>query len=131
MKHTLVGLAAFAALAAGTSAAALAQTCPPGHVLRADGLCYAAATPGGVVGGAANAAGNVVSGTLGAAGAIAGGAVNTAGSIVGGTVGAATGTLAPPPPPPPVAYGSSTPPAEIVACPPGYTLWAGGCYPAR
>ena len=79
MINKLRTLALAAALATGASGIALAQSCPPGYWF--DGAyCRAGATPGGVVGGAANAAG-----------AIVGGAANTAGAIVGGTVGAVTG----------------------------------------
>src|SRR5689334_5372556 len=77
MISKLRTLALAAALVTGASGMALAQGCPPGYYY--DGAyCQPGATPGGVVGGAANAAG-----------AIVGGAANAAGAIVGGTVGAA------------------------------------------
>jgi hypothetical protein len=108
MRNGLKTLAIVAALAAGTSGAALAQnygySCPPGYAFY-NGVCQPAATPGGVVGAA-----------VGTAGAIAGGALNTAGAIAGGAVGAATGY----PPPPPA------------GCGPGYMMYSDGrCYPAR
>jgi hypothetical protein len=82
MINKLRTLALAAALATGASGIAFAQSCPPGYWF--DGAyCRPAATPGGVVGGAANAAG-----------AIVGGAVGAAGAIVGGTVGAITGAPA-------------------------------------
>ena len=118
MQNRLSTLAFAAVLAVSASSMALAQTCPPGYIF--DGAyCQPAATPGGIVGGAANAAG-----------AIVGGAANAAGAIVGGTVGAVTGY---PPPPPPPAYGSSYPPPGnvTVSCPRGYVLDAGACWPVR
>jgi len=132
MRNRLIGLAVLAAMTAGASGAALAQTCPTGYALQPNGMCAAAPTPGGVVGGAANAAGNIVGGAVGTAGAIAGGAVNTAGSIVGGTIGALTGQPPAPPPPPAAMSGSSMPPGEGGAiCPQGQQLYLGSCFPAQ
>ena len=116
MRNRLSTLALAAVLTAGASGIALAQTCPPGYMF--DGAyCQPGPTPGGIVGGAANAAG-----------AIVGGAANAAGNIVGGTVGAITGY-----PPPPPAYGSSYPPPGnvTISCPRGYVLDAGACWPVR
>lgn len=128
MRNRISTLALAAALTLGASGIALAQGCPPGYAF--DGAyCQPAPTPGGIVGGAANAAGNIVGGAVGAAGAIAGGAVNAAGNIVGGTVGAVTGQ--PPYPPPPPAYGSTYPSGSTVTCPPGYVLNSGACYQVR
>ena len=119
MIQTLKTLAAAAALATVASGAAMAQMCPAGYVLTGT-VCQPAATPGGIVGGAINGAGQIVGGALNAAGTVAGAAVGTAGAVAGTAVGA----VAPPP-----AYGSSVPPAP--ACAPGYTYYSGGCYPAR
>ena len=130
MRNKLSTLALAAVLAVGASGIAFAQTCPPGYAF--DGAyCQPAPTPGGVVGGAANAAGAIVGGAVGAAGAIAGGAVNAAGNVAAGTVGAVTGQ--PPYPPPPPAYGSpyQAPGYNTVTCPPGHRLDAGACYPLR
>lgn len=110
MKNRLSTLALAAVLTVGASGMALAQACPPGYWF--DGA-YCQTGPGGIVGGAANAAG-----------AIVGGAAN----IVGGTVGAVTGY---PPPPPPPAYGSSLPGNVTISCPRGYVLDAGACWPVR
>jgi hypothetical protein len=79
------------------------------------GIAFAQACPPGYMlqGGYCQPAptpGGVVGGAVGAAGAIAGGAIGAAGAIVGGTVGAVTGAP---------------------ACGVGYTLYNGGCYPAR
>ena len=111
MINQLRTMALAAAMVTGASGIALAQGCPPGYLY--DGAyCQPAATPGGVVGGAANAAG-----------AIVGGAANTAGAIVGGTVGAVTGAPY---------YGSTYPaPAYGPTCPAGYYLAQGACYPRQ
>jgi hypothetical protein len=106
MQNRLSTLALATVLAVGASSMALAQTCPPGYMF--DGA-YCQPT-GGIVGGALNAAG----------------------AIVGGTVGAVTGY--PPYPPPPPAYGSSSPPLPgnvTISCPVGYVLDAGACWPVR
>lgn len=138
MRNRLSTLALAAVLAAGASGIAVAQTCPPGYVLQG-AYCQPTPTPGGVVGGAANAAGAIVGGAVDTAGAIAGGAVNTAGAIAGGTVGAVTGQPPAPPPPaasggstPPAASGSSTPPPQQAnTCPTGMMLYLGSCFPAH
>ena len=135
MTNKLKMLAIAAALAAGTSSAAMAQ-CPPGYGLYA-GACQpmAAPAPG------AYAPNNPVSGaaTGAAAGAAAGGAAaGPVGAIVGGALGTATGTVAGTTNmvtgAPVVAYGSSVPPraaAPAMVCEPGYTLYSERCYPAR
>jgi len=132
MTRTLKTLAVAAALCAGASGVAMAQTyvCPGGYVYM-NGVCQTVASPAGIVGGA-----------VGTAGAIAGGALDAAGNIAAGTVGAVTGT-------PPAYYGSSYPagyasgypvyagsypvydsryPAYRYACPSGYHFSGGGCY---
>jgi hypothetical protein len=109
MISKLRTMALAAALVTGASGMALAQGCPPGYYY--DGA-YCRPGAGGVVGGAANAAG-----------AIVGGAANTAGAIVGGTVGAVTGAPY---------YGSPYPaPGYAPACPAGYYMSQGGCYPRQ
>src|SRR5947207_7964817 len=136
MKNALKTLAIAAALAAGTSGAALAQTygyaCPAGYAFY-NGVCqpvgaapgyYAPSNPvsGAAAGGAAGAAaGGAAAGPVGA---IVGGAVGTATGAVGGAANMATGA--------PV-YGSSYPPPPADVCPPGYAPAYGGrgCYPAR
>ena len=128
MRHKLSTLAVAAALAAGASGVAVAQTCPPGYLFEA-GVCQpgnpvSGAAVGGAAGAAAGAAtggpvGAVVGGALGTAAGAVGGAADTAGQIVGGTVGAVTG--APPPP------GYVAP----VTCPPGMAIVNGACYPVR
>lgn len=104
-----------AALAAGTSSAAMAEyPCPPGYTLYG-GVCQPVPAPGypsGPVSGAAagEAAGAASGGAAGGpVGAIVGGAIGTATGAVAGTANA----LAPPPP----------------ACAPGYTYYNGACYP--
>jgi hypothetical protein len=126
MSNKLKILAIAAALAAGTSGAAMAQVCPPGYSWYG-GMCQ----PGG-----AYAPGNPVSGAaVGAAsGAAAGGAAaGPVGAIVGGAIGTATGTVAGTANmvtgAPVATYGSSVPPAP--ACAPGYVLYSNGCFPAR
>lgn len=126
MSNKLKTLAIAAALAAGTSGAALAQ-CPPGYAWYA-GMCQPAAAyaPSNPVSGAATgAAAGAATGAAaaGPVGAIVGGALGTAAGTVAGTTNMVTGA-------PTVAYGSSVPP-PAPACAPGYTLYAGGCYPAR
>lgn len=53
MRNWLIRLGISAAVAAGASGAALAQTCPPPGYTLQDGTCYAAPAPGGIVGSAA------------------------------------------------------------------------------
>ena len=130
MSNKLKMLAIAAAVAAGTSSAALAQ-CPPGYALYA-GACQPAAAPapyayapsnpvsGAAAGGAAGAA-------AGPVGAVIGGALGTATGAVAGTTNMVTGA-------PVATYGSSVPPpaaAPAVVCEPGYTLYSERCYPAR
>ena len=127
MRYGLSTLALAAALSAGASGIAVAQTCPPGYFFQG-GYCQPAnpvsgAAAGGAAGAAAGAAtggpvGAVVGGAVGTAAGAVSGAANTAGEIVGGTVGAVTG--APPP-------GYVAP----VTCPPGMVFSNGACYPVR
>jgi hypothetical protein len=136
MSNKLKMLAIAAAVAAGTSSAALAQ-CPPGYALYA-GACqpmvaapapgaYAPSNPvsGAAVGGATGAAaGGAAAGPVGA---VVGGALGTATGAVAGTTNMVTGA-------PVATYGSSVPPpaaAPAVVCEPGYTLYSERCYPAR
>ncbi len=106
-----------AALAAGTSSAAMAQyACPPGYAFYG-GVCQPApGYPGGPVSGAAagGAAGAANGGAAaGPVGAIIGGALGTAAGAVAGTANALVGAPAAP------------------VCGPGYVYYSGGCYPAR
>lgn len=134
MSNKLKMLAIAAAVAAGTSTAAMAQVCPAGSVW--NGATCAAPAPGVVY-----APGNPVSGaaTGAAAGAAAGGAAaGPVGAVVGGAVGTATGAVAGTTNmvtgAPVVAYGSSTPPAPVAApaktCGPGMVLYKDWCFPA-
>jgi hypothetical protein len=114
-----------AALAAGTSSAAMAQSaCPPGYAPYG-GVCQPVPAPGyrpapGYPSGPLSVA--VTGEERGAArGAAAAGPV---GAIVGGAIGTATGTVA----------GTANaiagaPPRP--ACAPGYRYYNGACYPAR
>src|SRR5947199_10219555 len=132
MSNRLKMLAIAAAVAAGTSSAALAQVCPPGYAFSA-GACqpevtaYAPNNPvsGAAAGGAAGAAaGGAAAGPVGA---VVGGALGTATGAVAGTTNMVTGA-------PVATYGSSVPPpaaAPAVVCEPGYTLYSERCYPAR
>jgi hypothetical protein len=120
MPNKLKLLAIVAALAAGTSTAALAQyACPPGYALYggacqpvpAPGYSYAPSNPvsGAAVGAAQGAAtGGAAAGPVGA---VVGGALGTAAGAVAGTANAVAG---------------ATP-----ACTPGYVYYSGACYPAR
>lgn len=110
-----------AALAAGTSSAAMAQyACPPGYAFY-NGVCQPVPAPapgypsGPVSGAAAGGAAGAASGgaAAGPVGAIVGGALGTATGAVAGTANALTG--APP----------------VSACAAGYTYYNGACYPAR
>jgi hypothetical protein len=103
-----------AALAAGTSGAAMAQyACPPGSTYY-NGVCQPVPAPG---------YSNPVSGTVsgeasGAAqGAATGGPV---GAVVGGALGAAGGAIS-------GTANMLTPPAP--SCAPGYVYMSGYCYP--
>ena len=121
MSTRLKVFAIAAALAAGTSSAAMAQyACPPGYTYY-NGVCQpvaaaAPAYPSGPLSGAA-AGGSSGAATGGAAagpvGAIVGGALGVAGGTVAGTANALTG-------------GATAAPV----CGPGYTYYNGGCYPA-
>jgi hypothetical protein len=116
MATRLKILAIAAALAAGTSSAAMAQyPCAPGYALYG-GICQPVPAPGysNPVSGAASgeAAGA-------ATGAAEGGPV---GAIVGGAIGTATGALAG------TANALTSPPP---VCGWGYAYYNGACYPAR
>ena len=107
-----------AALAAGTSSAAMAQyACPPGYALYG-GVCQPVPAPrysnpvsGAVSGETSGAASGYASG--GPVGAVVGGAIGTATGAVAGTANALAGV----------------PPASV--CGPGFTYYNGYCYPAR
>jgi hypothetical protein len=125
MPTRLKTLAIAAALAAGTSTAAMAQyACPPGYAPYG-GTCQPAPAPaypaapaypsgplsGAASGGAAGAAnGGAAAGPVGA---VIGGALGTATGAVAGTANAVAGAVTPP------------------TCAAGYTYYNGGCYPAR
>ena len=107
-----------AALAAGTSSAAMAQyACAPGYTYY-NGVCQPVRAPGygnpvsGTVSGEAAGAANGAA-AAGPVGAVVGGALGAAGGAVSGTSNMLTG--APPAP----------------ACAAGYTYYNGACYPAR
>ena len=127
MRNGLKTLAIAAALAVGSTGAALAQyACPAGYSFY-NGVCqpYAAYAPGNPVSGAATgaAAGAATGAAVGGpVGAVVGGAIGTATGTVAGTVNAATGA-------PVVGYGSSyPPPAPAPVCGPGLVYYNGGCY---
>jgi len=108
-----------AALAAGTSSAALAQyACPPGYALYG-GVCQPVPAPGypsNPVSGAA--AGEAAGATNGAA------AAGPVGAVIGGAIGTATGAVA----------GTANTLAggpPVTVCGPGFTYYNGYCYPAR
>lgn len=112
-------LAIAAALAAGTSGAAMAQyACPPGYTYY-NGVCQPVTAPGyrnpvtGAVSGEAQGAANGYA-TGGPVGAVVGGALGTAGGVLNGTANMLT--------------GGTTPPAAP-ACAPGYYFYNGACYP--
>ena len=123
-------LALGAALAVGVSSMAFAQACPPGYYW-SGGMCYpgAAPAPGAyapnnpVSGAAAGASAGAAQGaaTAGPIGAIVGGALGTAGGALAGTANMVTGQ-------PAATVGTSVPPAPG-ACPPGFVLYQGSCYP--
>lgn len=124
MPTRLKIMAIAAAVAAGTSSAAMAQySCPPGYALYG-GVCQPIPAPGyapGPVSGAA-AGGEAGAANGGAAagpvGALIGGAIGTATGAVAGTANAVAGTTG-------AVVGAVAPPA----CGPGYTYYNGGCYP--
>lgn len=127
MTNKLKMLAIAAALAAGASSAAMAQVCPPGHAWNGVACqpvgAYAPNNP--VSGAAAGAASGAAAGAAaaGPVGAVVGGALGTAAGTVAGTTNMVTGA--------PVATTGSAMPPPAPACPPGYALYSGGCYPAR
>jgi hypothetical protein len=105
-----------AALAAGTSSAAMAQyACPPGYTYY-NGVCQPAAAPGygnpvsGAVSGEEQGAANGYA-SGGPVGAVVGGALGTAGGVVNGTANMLTGRPGAP------------------ACAAGYYYYNGACYP--
>ena len=115
MPIRLKVFAIIAALAAGTSSAAMAQyACPPGYAFNA-GVCQPVPSPaypsGPLSGAAAGEAAGAANGAAaaGPVGAIVGGAIGT----VGGTANAIAGVSPAP------------------ACATGYTYCNGGCYPGR
>jgi len=110
-----------AALAAGTSGAAMAQyACAPGYTYY-NGACRPAPAPGSP--GYSNPVSGTVSGeSAGAAsGYSTGGPV---GAVVGGALGAAGGAVS-------GTANMLTPPAPAPTCAAGYTYVNGACYPAR
>ena len=130
MSNTIRTLALGAALAIGTSSAALAQVCPPGYMLYA-GVCQPAPATGAyapnnpVSGAAAGAQSGAARGAAaaGPVGAVIGGALGTAAGAVGGTANMVTGA-------PVATYGTSTPPAAVAGpCGPGYVLYQGNSFP--
>ena len=116
MPTRLKVLAIAAALAAGTSSAAMAQYagCAPGYAY-VNGVCQPAQAPG---------YGNPVSGTVSgeangaASGYATGGPV---GAVVGGALGAATGAVT----------GTANMLTPTVTCNYRYTYYNGACVPAR
>jgi hypothetical protein len=118
MSTRLKIFAIAAALAAGTSGAAMAQyACPPGYAY-SYGHCRPVPAPGypsgplsGAAAGEANGAANGAA-AAGPVGALIGGALGTATGAVAGTANAVAGATAP-------------------ACGSGYVYYNGGCYPAR
>jgi hypothetical protein len=108
-------LAIAAALAAGTSSAAMAQyACAPGYAY-INGVCQPVQTPG---------YGNPVTGTVSgeAAGASSGYATGgPVGAVVGGALGAATGAVT----------GTANMVTRPLTCNYGYTYYNGACVPAR
>lgn len=123
-------LAIAAALAAGTSGAAMAQSyaCPPGYVLYG-GACQPAPAQGYYQPAPTYPSGPVSGAAVGAQrGAARGGeAAGPVGAIVGGAIGTATGTVAGTAN---ALSGGSAPPPS--ACAPGYYYASNGyCYPRR
>ena len=129
MSNKLKMLAIAAAVAAGASSAALAQSCPPGYAFYggvcqpAPGYTYAPNNP--VSGAAAGAASGAATGAAvgGPVGAVVGGAIGTATGAAAGSVNMVTGA--------PVATTGSSVPPPPAACAPGYVLYSGACYPGR
>ena len=121
MPTKLKMFAVAAALAAGTSSAAMAQyACPQGYTYY-NGACQPAGAPG---------YGNPVSGTVSgqAAGAAQGYQTGgPVGAVVGGALGAAGGALSGTGN---MLSGSSTPP-PAAGCAVGYYNYNGYCYPNR
>ena len=111
-------LAIAAALAAGTSSAAMAQYgCAPGYTYY-NGVCQPMRAPG---------CGNPVSGAVSgeAAGAASGYATGgTVGTVVGGALGTATGAIT-------GTANALTGAPPVQTCNTGYTWYNGACYPAR
>ena len=104
-----------AALAAGTSSAAMAEyPCAQGYALHG-GVCRPVPAPG-----YSNPVSGAVSGeeSGAASGYATGGPV---GAVVGGAIGTATGTLA----------GTANALTAPAGCAAGYTYYNGACYPAR
>ena len=114
-------LAIAAALAAGTSSAAMAQyACSPGYTF-INGVCQpVAAAPGYANPGYGNPVSGAVSGE--ATGAAQGyGSGGPVGAVVGGALGTASGAL----------QGTANMLTPPVACNYGYTYYNGACVPAR
>jgi hypothetical protein len=115
-----------AALAAGTSSAAMAQyACPPGYALYG-GVCQPVPAPGypGYRPAPGYPSGPLAGAAAGAARGSARGeaAAGPVGGIVGGAIGTATGTVA----------GTANMLApRAPACARGYTYYNGYCYPRR
>ena len=111
MPTRLKVFAIAAALAAGTSSAAMAQyACAPGYTFY-NGICQPVRAPA-----YSNPASGAVTGEeRGAAGGYATG--GPIGAIVGGAIGTVTGAAA------------GTTNALTPVCGPGYTYYNGGCYP--
>jgi hypothetical protein len=108
-----------AALAAGTSSAAMAEyPCAPGYALYGS-VCRPVPAPGYPSNPVSGAVSGEVAGTAG--GYAAGGPV---GAVVGGAIGAATGTIAS------TANALAGAPAASV-CGPGFNYYNGACYPVR
>lgn len=120
-------LAISVAVVAGASGTSIAQyaPCPAGYTYAA-GVCqpssaYSNPVSGAVSGTAAGAAAG--SAAAGPVGGLVGGALGVAGGTVAGTANAVTGTVN-------AVTGGPPSPAPAPACPPGYMLYNGGCYPA-
>ena len=126
MQCRLKVLTISAAMMAWMTGAASAQyaACPAGYVY-ASGVCqpsnaYSNPVSGAVSGTAAGAAAG--STAAGPVGGLVGGALGVAGGTVAGTTNAVTGTVN--------AITGGPPAGPAPACPPGYMLYNGGCYPA-
>jgi hypothetical protein len=126
MRSGLKMLTISAVIIAGATGAATAQyaACPAGYIY-AGGVCqpsnaYSNPVSGAVSGTAAGAAAG--SAAAGPVGGLVGGALGVAGGTVTGTTNAVTGTVN--------AITGGPPTAPAPACPPGYMLYNGGCYPA-